>query len=88
MAMLESIHHGTILELVPNRLLKTSYWSAFSGQEDTPENRLLVTYELSADGGRTTVSVTTDKNPSQEAADQAAQNWTSVLQTLKDLLEK
>lgn len=80
--------HGTILELIPNRLLKTSYWTAFSGREDTPENRLLVIYELAESDGRTTISITTGNNPSQEAADQATKNWATVLQMLKDLLEK
>jgi len=79
---------GTILEIVPNRLLKSSYWSAFSGKEDTPENRLIVTYELTESGGQTTLANTTGNNPTQEGAEHSAGNWTSVLEKLKELVEE
>ncbi len=35
---------GTIKELIPNRLLSTTYWSSISSGEDKPENYLLVKY--------------------------------------------
>ncbi|HVO39380.1 MAG TPA: SRPBCC family protein [Spirochaetia bacterium] len=79
---------GTILELVPKKLLKSSYWSAFSGKEDTPENRLIVIYELTESGGETALSITTGNNPTQDGADHSAGNWTTVLQKLKEILEK
>ncbi len=82
------VDKGTIMKLVPNRLLQTTYWSGLSGQEDRPENYLLVTYSLSENDGQTTLTVTVDNNPTEEAADHAAGNWASVLQTLKGLLEK
>ena len=82
------VDRGTVLEIVPNRMLKSSYWSAFSGKEDTPENRLIVTYELSESGGKTTLSITTDNNPTQEGADHSAGNWNTVLQKLKELVEQ
>src|SRR5689334_10685229 len=37
---------GTILELVPEKILKSTYWSSMSGTENTPENQMLVTYTL------------------------------------------
>ena len=82
------VDRGTVLEIVPNRMLKSSYWSAFSGKEDTPENRLIVTYELSESGGKTTLSITTDNSPTQEGADHSAGNWSTVLQKLKELVEQ
>jgi uncharacterized protein YndB with AHSA1/START domain len=78
---------GTILELVPNKLLKSSYWSAFSGKEDTPENRLIVTYEITESGGQTTLAITTANNPTQDGAEHSAGNWKSVLEKLKELVE-
>lgn len=79
---------GMITEMVPRALLKTTYWSGLSGIEDKPENYLIVTYRLSEFDGKTTLTITVDNNPTQAAADHAAGNWTSVLQTLKGLLEK
>jgi uncharacterized protein YndB with AHSA1/START domain len=75
---------GTIVDLIPNRLLRTTYWTASSG----PENALLVSYALGEEAGGTKVTITTERSPSREAADQSSKNWAYVLQTLKDLLEK
>ena len=79
---------GTILELVRNKILKATYWSSFSGKEDKPENYLTVTYQLAQSKGGTTLTITTDNNPTQDAADHVAGNWSGVLQRLKELLEK
>jgi uncharacterized protein YndB with AHSA1/START domain len=37
---------GAILENIPNKTLRYSYWSGFSGLEDRPENYATVTYSL------------------------------------------
>src|SRR5437016_6516027 len=37
---------GTVLEVDPNRLLKTTHFSPLSGKADVPENYNVVTYEL------------------------------------------
>jgi uncharacterized protein YndB with AHSA1/START domain len=79
---------GTIVALIPNKLLQTTYWSVFSEREDTPDNYLLVTYRLSEADGATTLSITTDKNPTEEDAENVSKNWAYVLQMMKDLLEK
>jgi len=77
---------GRILEMEIGRLLKTSYWSAFSGLPDSPENYSTVTYSLAV-GEATTLTVTQDNIPSEEGRAQAEGNWRMVLQALKELLE-
>lgn len=79
---------GTIVELIPNRLLKTTYWSGFSEREDIPENYLLVSYQISEADGETTLTITTENNPSAVDAEDASKNWEYVLHLMKDLLEK
>jgi uncharacterized protein YndB with AHSA1/START domain len=79
---------GIIKELIPNRLLRTTYWSSLSGVEDKPENYLVVEYRLSESNGETTVTISVDNNPTQEDADHVAANWAYVLQALKELLER
>ena len=79
---------GTILEIVPNKLLKSTYWSSFSGKPDVPESYNTVTFELSPKGSVTALTVTQDNNASKESADHSAQNWNKVLATMKDLVEK
>lgn len=79
---------GTILEIEPQKLLKATYFSALSGLEDKPENYNTVAYELSTEAESTKLTVTQDNNPSQEAADKAAENWGMTLSAVRELLEK
>ena len=79
---------GVIKDIVPGKLLVSTYWSSMSGKPDTPDQYNTVTYELTRTSGQTTLTVTQDNNPTQESADHSTKNWTSVLQTIKALLEK
>lgn len=79
---------GVVLEIAPEKLLKTSFYSALSGLADRPENFSTITYELNAEAdGRTTLTVTQDNQPTQAAADQAGGNWEMTLGQIKQLLE-
>lgn len=77
---------GDILEFDPPRLLKVNYFSAMSGQPDTPENRQLITYALTPTSAGTRLTVSQAGNPSQDAATAAEGNWAMTLETLKGLL--
>src|SRR6476660_2233383 len=44
---------GTILEIEPNKLLKSTHYSPLSGAEDKPENYHTLTYTLSEADGKT-----------------------------------
>ncbi len=44
---------GEILDVVPNKLLKFSYWSSQEGYDDIPENYSLITYTLETDKDNT-----------------------------------
>ncbi|MEO8581180.1 MAG: SRPBCC domain-containing protein [Patescibacteria group bacterium] len=79
---------GVILEIVPEKLLVSTYWSSMSGEEDTPENYKKVTYELHSDGDQTTLSISNDHNATEEAQKESQGNWDMVLVKLKELLEK
>jgi uncharacterized protein YndB with AHSA1/START domain len=79
---------GIILDADPPRLLKYTYWSSMSGTEDKPENYANITYELSEANAVTTLTIIQDGVKSQEAADHSEQNWQSVFNGLKKLIEK
>ena len=79
---------GTILEIVPNKRLKSTYWSSMGGKPDLPQNYNTVTYELAENDGETTVTITQDNNPTAESAAHSKSNWESVLAVMKKLLEE
>jgi uncharacterized protein YndB with AHSA1/START domain len=79
--------HGTVLSFTPMQSLSYNYWSAFSGMEDRPETRQIIRYQLDAtvDGVRLTVEQS--NVDTQKRADHSTDNWRSVLQALRNLLE-
>lgn len=79
---------GTILQIEPEALLVSTFWSAFSGLPDSPEYYQTIRYELHPDhGAKTTLTVTQDNNKSEEAATRAEQNWNMTLEAMKKLVE-
>jgi uncharacterized protein YndB with AHSA1/START domain len=79
---------GVIKKVEQKKLLVSTYWSSFSGLPDLPENYNTVTYSLNETDGQTTLTITQDNIATQESADHSQSNWNSVLETLKELLEK
>ena len=78
---------GKILKFEPEKSLVSTHWSPLSGVPDTPENYHTVTYELTELNGQTEVTITQDNNATQEEADHSTQNWKTVLEGMKKLLE-
>jgi len=78
---------GTILEIKPEKLLKSTYYSQFSGLEDRPENYNTVVYKLDKNNGRTKLTVTQNNIPTKESAVHSSKNWHMVLEKLKDVVE-
>ncbi len=78
---------GQVLQVEPGRLLVSTFWSALSGLPDVPESYQTVSYELSAEGGGTRLTLTQDNNNTQEDANHSEQNWKMVLGEMKKLLE-
>jgi uncharacterized protein YndB with AHSA1/START domain len=78
---------GEILEIVPQRLLVSTFWSSMEGHPDVPENYKTVRYEMAPEGQSTRVTISNDNNGSQENADHSSQNWQMVLEGMKKLLE-
>ncbi|HZW57902.1 MAG TPA: SRPBCC domain-containing protein [Nitrososphaerales archaeon] len=80
---------GKILQIVPERILQSTYWSSMRGLEDTPENYAIVTYELEpVEGNRTRLSVTQENIDSEEEREHSESNWGMVLEAMKKLLEE
>jgi uncharacterized protein YndB with AHSA1/START domain len=79
---------GTILNMIPQRLFRYNYWSSMSGQEDTAENYVNITYELFEDNKKTILVITQENIPDQQTKEYSEQNWKKILGDMKKTLEK
>lgn len=79
---------GEIINIIPGKLLHTTYWSGMSGKEDKPENYAHVMYELKPDGDNTTVTITQDNIEDEAGVTHMNENWGMVLDSMKKMLEK
>lgn len=79
---------GEIIDIVPEKLLHTTYLSGNSGKEDKPENYAHVIYELEPRGSNTTIVSLSQSNIKDEAElKHMEENWGMVLNGMKKLLE-
>jgi uncharacterized protein YndB with AHSA1/START domain len=79
---------GLILKFKPEQTLQYSHFSPLSGQPDRPENYHTVTIELRGDGAQTVVSLSQDKNATEEERKHSEKNWSMMLAGLKKLVEQ
>jgi len=59
-----------------------------SGKEDEPENYTTVTYTLSKNEDETRLSLSQDNIENEEAKKTSTKNWSTVLEKLKEVVEK
>ena len=78
---------GQILDVEPERLLRSTHWSPLSGVPDIPENYHTVTYTLTDQGESTEVTITQDNNATEDEKAHSEKNWRTVLEGMKTLLE-
>ncbi|HYM20187.1 MAG TPA: SRPBCC family protein [Candidatus Kapabacteria bacterium] len=83
----EYVDGGEILEIVPEKILKSTYWSSMSGTEDKPENYLTVSYVLEPITSGTKLTVIQDNNKTAEGAEHSGSNWQMVLEAMKKICE-
>lgn len=78
---------GTIVDIIPEKLLHSTYWSSMGGKEDKPENYNDVIYELRPDGDKTIITIVQDNIDDHASVKHMEENWSLVLRGMKKLLE-
>jgi hypothetical protein len=73
---------------VPEERLTVTHFSPLTGQEDKPENYHTVTYEITEQGDLTRLKLAQDNNPTDEAAEESQKNWATVLNGIKEVVER
>lgn len=79
---------GIILEIEPGKMLKVTHFSPLSGLADVPENYHVVTYTVTPDGSKTTLTITQENNRDQAEVDESEGTWKMILNNIKTLLEQ
>jgi len=79
---------GEVVEVVPEERLTVTHFSPLTGQADKPENYHTVKYEITEQGDRTHLTLEQDNNPSDEAAEESQKNWETVLNGIKEVVER
>jgi uncharacterized protein YndB with AHSA1/START domain len=78
---------GTILEIIPERVLSFTFWSPLFGTDDFEDNYMHVTYHISNYHDETTLTITQDNLESDEDVVKAEENWMKVGKQIKHILE-
>jgi uncharacterized protein YndB with AHSA1/START domain len=78
---------GTVVDIIPEQRLHTTYWSGMSGKEDKPENYANVIYDVKPDGGNTIITITQDNIENEAGVQHMRENWGKVLESMKKMLE-
>lgn len=78
---------GVLLRVEPPHILSYSHFSPSSGLADTPENHHIVTMSLDEQGGRTQITVLQDGDSSSEERRRSEENWSMMLESLREYLE-
>ncbi len=78
---------GEVLTYDEPHVLSVTHYSPMMGQPDEPENYHTLVYTLSESDGGTRLELTQDGNDSEEQAEQFSQNWQTMLDGLKALVE-
>ena len=84
----EYVDGGIILQIEPEKIFQSTYWSSMSGTEDKPENYATVTYTLEKDGDGTLLTLMQDNIKTEASKEHLEQNWGMVLESLKNVAEK
>ncbi len=79
---------GVILDIKPGEMIRYSHFSPLTGQPDVPENYHTVTVELTSEENHTSVHLSQDNNPNEQAKEHSEKMWEAMLQSLKKLLEE
>ena len=79
---------GEIVAVEPERRLELTHFSPLTGQEDKPENYHSLAYELDEQGDKVHLTLRQDNAGSEEEAEHSAANWQTMLDGLKETVER
>lgn len=83
---------GTILEIIPEKLLSYNYWSNFSPLPDVPENYCIIRMEIEKVGvdvvDEVALHLSQQGFANEDAYAHSDSNWGDVLVKIKEIVER
>jgi uncharacterized protein YndB with AHSA1/START domain len=80
---------GVIKEIIPEKVLHTTYYSPLSGKDDKPENYANVIYELEPmDAKKTKLTISQDNIDNEAGVATSEKNWGMVIDGMKKVVGK
>lgn len=82
------VDKGVIMEIQNEKLLRYTWLSSMSGLEDKEENYSIITFVIRPEKEGTHLKLTQENIPTEEGKIQSEKNWESVLEELKNIVER
>jgi uncharacterized protein YndB with AHSA1/START domain len=79
---------GKILKIEKEKVFSYTYWSAFSGLPDEPQNYSTVAFQLETDDTGTILKLIHSDFATQQMFDDSNANWEGTLDQIKERCEK
>jgi len=79
---------GKVLQFEENKIMQVTHFSPLMGQPDIPENYHTLTMMVEPEDAGTKLSLTQDKNASEDEVKHTTAFWQEMLETIKKLLEQ
>jgi uncharacterized protein YndB with AHSA1/START domain len=79
---------GTVVAADAPARLVVDHFSPLSGEPDVPDNHHVLEYRLTPEGPGTRIVFEQDNNPSEQAAEHSAANWSASLAGIKKVAER
>lgn len=82
------IEKGILLKVSPGVHLQYTHWSDLEGIPDVPENYRVWSFQLFKKEGKTQLSVSEDRIPTEKQQRRSDEFWNDVLQHIKKIVEE
>ncbi len=79
---------GEVIEAVPEKILRYTYWSSMSGLEDKKENYVTVSCIITNQKNNVKLTITQDNIKTKESKEHSEKSWSTVGEELKKIAEK
>ena len=80
---------GTIIDIQPEKLIRYNYWSSFWGEDISPDERSIITYQIrEISDGFVELMVIQEGFKDEQSLNHSKTNWNGIMNNIKNIIEK